>query len=129
MRTEPTRTLPHFDALIVLAAAVCDGTDHRVPSGARCPLIAVLDLDRLAALGLLDRYGDGDDGLDIGWMLHDALRPLGWNDVTIDDVTPAGPALAAGALEPETRNALARAAKDGIAHIVFAPLAEATRLN
>lgn len=129
MRPEPARSLSPYETLIVLAAAVCDGSDHRVPIGARCPILAVLNLERLSEMGWLDRYSDGDDGLDVGWLMHDVLRPLGWNTVTIDDVTPVGPALMAGALEPETRDALARAANEGIAHILFAPLAEPTRVN
>lgn len=113
--------------MLVIASAQADGSDPRVRAGARCALIAVLDPDRLAEIGWLDHYGDGDGGLDVGWLLHDSLEPHGWTDVRIDDVTPMAGLIDAEALTASIRTAADWAAREGVAHVVLA--AGGGRLN
>jgi hypothetical protein len=114
---------------VALGAAVSDGAGHRLPPGARCPMVVILDFARLAELDQIERYRIGEDGLDIGWLLADVLAPHGWSDVTVRCAAPAVVALEGLGADLSITEALLGAAEDGVAMVAFGSMAQATVVN
>jgi hypothetical protein len=114
---------------VALGAAVSDGAGHRLPPGARCPMVAILDFARLSELDRIERYRIGEDGLDIGWLLADALAPHGWTDVTVRCAAPADVALEGIDDDLAILEALAGAAEEGVAMVAYGSMAQATVVN
>lgn len=111
--------------IVLVGTAVSEGFDSRVARGARCPMICVLDCDRLAADGRLARY-ETAAGLDAGRLLDETLGRSGWTEIAVRACLPV--ADRADGWEPELEALIGAAARLGIAHMVFEPGGEPGRV-
>lgn len=107
--------------IFLVGSAVCEGFQPRVARGARCPMISVVDCDRLQALGRMTEW-ETEDGLDAGALLDATLGRHGWRDIAVSACLPVGGA--PDGFEPELLALIRTAAVIGWAHMVFEPACE-----
>jgi hypothetical protein len=108
--------------IFLVGTVVCGGVVARVARGARCPMISVVDCDRLKAMGQMDQW-ETEDGLNAGALLDATLGRHGWTDIAVRACLPVEGAFEA--FEPELQALVRTAATIGWAHMVFEPACEA----
>jgi hypothetical protein len=111
---------------VLVGTAVAKSQMPKVAKGARCPMVSVVDCDRLVLEGQMDRY-EADEGFDAGLLLDETLGQYGWTDIRVHACLPV--AATNDGWEPELEALITVAALRGIAHMVFEPEAEATVLH
>jgi hypothetical protein len=104
--------------MLLVGTAVCEGFEARVAKGARCPMITLIDCDRLEALGRLSEF-ENEEGLDAGLLLDATLGRQGWTDIHVSACLPVEGE--PDGWEPELKALLRTAAQIGWAHMVFEP--------
>ena len=112
--------------MVLIGTAVCRRSSGTIAKGARCPLISVVDCERLALDGGDQPYLR-QDGFDAGQLLGDTLADAGWSDVTIHTCIPVADKI--DGWEPELEALIRTAGTVGFAHMVLEPEAEATILH
>lgn len=109
---------PITGQIVLVGTAVAEGLTAKVAKGARCPMVSVVDCDRMALEGRMERY-EADDGIDAGLLLDETLGNFGWTDIRIHACLPV--ADTSEGWEPELEALIKVAALQGIAHMVFEP--------
>lgn len=110
--------IPITGQIVLVGTAVAEGLTAKVAKGARCPMVSVVDCDRMALEGRMERY-EADDGIDAGLLLDETLGNFGWTDIRIHACLPV--ADTSEGWEPELEALIKVAALQGIAHMVFEP--------
>jgi hypothetical protein len=117
---------PISGQIVLVGSAVAETQKPKVAAGARCPMVSVVDCDRLIVEGVMARYAEGD-GFDAGLLLDDTLGQFGWTDIRVHACLPV--AETSEGWEPELEALIGVAALRGIAHMVFEPEATPTILH
>jgi hypothetical protein len=109
---------PMTGQIVLVGTAVAGAFSAKVAKGARCPMVSVVDCDRMALEGRMQRY-EAEDGIDAGLLLDETLGGFGWTDIRIHACLPV--ADTSQGWEPELEALIKVAALQGIAHMVFEP--------